>query len=195
MDEKDASQDGVAQHGSEVNAEEGGLSEGNTGLFEEGSKQPHNVETRDIDPAMDRLITRKLDKHVLGWLFGIWLFAFIDRSNIGNAKIDGILTDLSLGGTRFNVALTVFYIPYILVNVPSNLILKRVGSGFYLPFLITCWGIVSCFMGLTKSYGGLIVCRLLLGLFEGGLFCGMILYLSMFYRSGAPRTNPTPSSH
>jgi MFS family permease len=142
----------------------------------------HNVEVQDIDPALDRQITRKLDRHLLPWLFGIWLFAFIDRSNIGNAKIDGIVPDLHLTGNRFNIALTVFYVPYILVNVPSNWILKHIGAGLYLPTLITCWGLVSCFMGLTKSYAGLIVCRLLLGFFEGGLFCGMILYLSMFYR-------------
>ena len=142
----------------------------------------HNVEMQDIDPALDRQITRKLDVHLLPWLFGIWLFAFIDRSNIGNAKIDGLITDLGLVGNRFNVALTVFYVPYILVSVPSNWILKLIGARIYLPALITCWGLVSTFMGLTKSFAGLVVCRMLLGLFEGGLFCGMILYLSMFYR-------------
>lgn len=104
------------------------------------------------------------------------------HSNIGNAKIDGLTSDLELTGTKFNVALAVFYVPYILIDVPSNWFLKHVGAGWYLPGLITGWGIVSTFMGLTKSYAGLIVCRLLLGLFEGGLFGGMILYLSMFYR-------------
>lgn len=70
---------------------------------------------------------------------------------------------------------------YILVDVPSNLIVKRVGAGRYLPSLMAGWGVVTTFMGLTKSFGGLIACRLLLGLFEGGLFGGMILYVSMFY--------------
>jgi hypothetical protein len=66
------------------------------------------------------------------------LFAFIDRSNIGNAKIDGIIDDLNLTGNKFNIALVVFYVPYILVDVPSNWIVKHVGAGYYLPMYYTC---------------------------------------------------------
>ena len=136
-----------------------------------------------VDAALERRITRKLDLHLLPWLFGIWLLAFIDRSNIGNARIDGLEEEFHMeGNNRFNIALTVFYILYILVDVPSNWVLKHVGAGFYIPGLMMAWGLVSTFMGMTKSYAGLVVCRLLLGLFEGGLFGGLILYLSMFYR-------------
>jgi hypothetical protein len=84
-----------------------------------------------LDPELDRRITRKFDTHgrhtlrlpfgrytdpfctVVPWLFGLWLLAFIDRSNIGNAKIDGLVTDLKLNGNTFNVALAVFYVPYV----------------------------------------------------------------------------------
>ena len=69
-----------------------------------------------IDPVVDRRVTRKFDLHILPWLFGIWLLAFIDRSNIGNAKIDGLTEDLKLTGNKFNVALVVFYVPYIIVG-------------------------------------------------------------------------------
>ena len=58
------------------------------------------------------------------------LLAFIDRSNIGNAKIDGIVDDLNLTGDKFNVALVVFYILYILIDIPSNLVVKRIGAGY-----------------------------------------------------------------
>ena len=134
-----------------------------------------------VDPAFSRRITRKLDFHLLPWLFGLWFFAFLDRSNIGNAKITGLTEDLGLDGTKFNVALATFYILYILVDVPSNIILKHIGAGHFLTGIMVGWGVVSTFMGLTKSFAGLIVCRMLLGLFEGGLFGGMILYVSMFY--------------
>lgn len=70
----------------------------------------------------------------------------------------------------------------ILPDVPSNWIIKRFRAGFYLPLLITCWGIVSTFLGFTKSYGGLIAARFFLGLCEGGLLGGMVVYLAMFYR-------------
>ncbi len=132
-------------------------------------------EPEDISPALDRAITRKFDHRIVPWLFGLWLLAFIDRSNIGNAKIDGLVTDLKLDGNKFNVALTVFYVPYILMDIPSNWFLKYVGGGYYLPALIVAWGIVSTCMGLIKSYAGLIVCRCLLGLFEGE-FCHFIRY-------------------
>jgi MFS family permease len=108
--------------------------------------------------------------------------AFIDRSNIGNAKIDGLTKDLKLTGNKFNVALVVFYVPYIAVDVPSNWVVKHFQAGYYLPFLLICWGLVSTFLGFTKSYGGLIAARFFLGLCEGGLLGGMVVYLAMFYR-------------
>ncbi|KAL6713123.1 hypothetical protein ACLMJK_009244 [Lecanora helva] len=135
----------------------------------------------DIDPILDRRITRKFDTHIVPWLFGIWLLAFIDRSNIGNARIDGLAKDLKLTGDKYNVALTVFYVPYILIDVPSNWFLKYVGAGYYLPGLLLGWGIVGTCMGSVKTYGGLIATRFFLGLCEGGLLGGMVLYLSMFY--------------
>ena len=110
------------------------------------------------------------------------LFAFIDRSNIGNAKIDGLVDDLKLTGNKFNIALVVFYVPYIIVDVPSNWIVKHFKAGNYLPFLIIMWGLTSTFLGFTKSFGGLIAARFFLGMFEGGLLGGMIVYLAMFYR-------------
>ena len=165
------------------------MEKGSDNLVEKADSQDHVVDgttTKDpeqifVDPALSKRITRKLDLHLLPWLFGLWFFAFLERSNIGNAKIDGLTTDLGLDGTKFNVALATFYILYILIDVPSNLILKRVGAGHFLTCIMVCWGIVGTLMGLTKSYAGLIVCRMLLGLFEGGLFGGMILYVSMFY--------------
>ena len=67
----------------------------------------------EISDELDRHITRKFDTHVVPWLFGLWLLAFIDRSNIANARIDGLTKDLKLTGNQFNVSLTVFYIPYV----------------------------------------------------------------------------------
>lgn len=114
---------------------------------------------------------------------GSRLFAFIDRSNIGNAKIDGLTEDLNIDtGTKFNIAVLVFFIPYILVDVPGNWIVKRVKGGIFLPSLITLWGLVCTFLGFTKSYGGLIAGRFFLGMFEGALLGGILVYLAMFYR-------------
>jgi hypothetical protein len=106
--------------------------------------------------AMDKILNRKFDTHILPWLFGMWLLAFIDRANIGNAKIDGLVEDLHLTGNKFNTALAVFYVPYICVDVPSNLVLKYFKAGHYLPALLVGWGFTATFMGFVKSYAGLI---------------------------------------
>ncbi|KAJ4982846.1 hypothetical protein SVAN01_11666 [Stagonosporopsis vannaccii] len=150
------------------------------GVKEEGRGGDEVVE----DEKLEKRLNRKFDVHILPWLFGIWLFSFIDRSNIGNANIAGLSTDLALQGTQYNVALLIFYIPYIIADVPSNWLVKRFRAGVYLPTLITLWGLVCTFMGFTKSYAGLVVCRALLGLFEGGILGGVIVYLAFFYRRG-----------
>ena len=62
----------------------------------------------EYDQQMEDRILRKCDWHILPWLFGIWLCAFIDRSNIGNARIDGLTEDLKLKGNMFNIALGMF---------------------------------------------------------------------------------------
>jgi MFS family permease len=132
-------------------------------------------------PELDKRVNRKFDLHVVPWLFGLWLLAFIDRANIGNAAVVGLEKDLKLEDTQFNIVLAVFYVPYICVDVPSNLVLKYFKAGYYLPALLIGWGLCCTFTGFVKSYGGLIAVRFFLGLCEGGLLGGMILYLSMFY--------------
>ncbi|KAI4192884.1 MAG: hypothetical protein LQ348_003019 [Seirophora lacunosa] len=149
--------------------------------YEEKVEEGSDV-LQPIDPALQQRITRKFDTHIIPWLFAIWLLAFIDRSNIGNARIDGLADDLKLDGDKFNIALTVFYIPYVLVDVPSNWLVKYFGANYYLPGLLIAWGIVGMCTGFVTDYNGLLACRFFLGLCEGGLLGGMILYLSMFYR-------------
>lgn len=155
--------------------ENGAYTYENTGV--EKANSPFS-DTHTTVPWLDRAVNRKFDTHVVPWLFGLWLLAFIDRSNIGNAKIDGLVKDLHLTGTKFNVALAVFYVPYITVDIPSNLVLKYFKAGYYLPALLIGWGLVNTFTGFVKSYGGLIAARFFLGLCEGGLLGGMVSSLT-----------------
>ncbi|KAI0022035.1 MFS transporter-like protein [Xylariomycetidae sp. FL0641] len=151
--------------------------------LEQGPVAEEGEVNEEPDAQLSKKLDHKFDRHIVPWIFGIWLFAFIDRSNIGNAKIVGLAADLGIAtGTGYNLALLVFYILYILVDVPSNWAVKRVRAGVYLPALITGWGLVSTFLGFARSLAGLVVGRLLLGLFEGGLLGGLVVYLAMFYR-------------
>lgn len=112
----------------------------------------------------------------------LWLACFIDRTNIGNAKVGGMEDSLGLRGNQYNVGLAVFYITYIASELPSNYMLKVVGGKVWLPFLVASWGIVTIFSGFMKNYASLLAIRLLLGLFEGGLLPGMVMYLSTMYK-------------
>lgn len=97
----------------------------------------------------------------------LYLISHIDRANIGNAKIEGMVTDLGLSGVQWNVVLSVFFVPYILLEVPSNILLKKFKRpSYYLGILIVCWGIVMTLMGVVKNFAGLLVTRILLGVFE-----------------------------
>src|ERR1700761_6803924 len=80
------------------------------------------------------------------------------------------------------LALMVTFIPYILIEVPSNMLLKRIGPRWMLPGLCICWGIVTTLECLIQNYAGFIACRFFIGLCEGGVFPGFVLYLSEFYR-------------
>ena len=94
-----------------------------------------------IDPAAEKKLVRKCDLRVLPVITLLFLLNFIDRINIGNAKIQGLEKDLHMEGHDYNIALFVFFIPYILFEVPSNIILKRIRPSTWLSFIMLCWGV------------------------------------------------------
>ena len=108
--------------------------------------------------------------------------SFIDRVNIGNARVAGLQTDLKMSDYQYSLALTITYIPYIAVEIPAGLILKRVGANILLPAMVTLWGLIATLQGLVTSYQGLLIARFFLGLVEGGLIPGVVLVMSRFYK-------------
>lgn len=134
-----------------------------------------------LTPTQQSKLWRRIDLRLLPILALMYLMAFMDRANIGNAKLEGLMTQLALKGNEFNVALTVFFIPYCLFEVPANLLLKRVRPSRWLPGLTISWGTVMISMGLLKSYPLLVASRLSLGAVEAGLFPGIAYYLTFWY--------------
>jgi MFS family permease len=128
-------------------------------------------------------VRRKIDWNTVPLVTALYMFCFLDRINIGNAFIQGLTQDLQLEkDKRTNWALCVFYIVYLLVEVPSNILLKRIGPRFYIPFLVVGFGFVTICMAFVKSFAGLMVARAFLGIFEGGAFPGIAFFLSCFYK-------------
>ncbi|KFY40781.1 hypothetical protein V495_05278 [Pseudogymnoascus sp. VKM F-4514 (FW-929)] len=148
------------------------------------AKLSHNADYADLppmDPVALRKLTRKCDLHVVPPLFVLFLLAFLDRTNIGNAKIQGLEDGLNLSGPQYNIALFVFFIPYILFEVPSNILLKKIAPSTWLSSIMFFWGIATMGQGLIKDFGGIVGMRFILGIFEAGLFPGCIYLISMYY--------------
>ncbi|KAL0471107.1 major facilitator superfamily domain-containing protein [Neurospora intermedia] len=132
--------------------------------------------------AEETAIRRKIDWHCVPIVTLLYMLCFLDRVNIGNARIQGLATDLHLEGTQFNWALSIFYIIYLLFEVPSNVLLKALGPRFYLPLLVCGFGLVSLCTAFVTNFGGLMGARAVLGVFEGGAMPGMAFFLSTFYK-------------
>ncbi|KAJ3561232.1 hypothetical protein NP233_g10318 [Leucocoprinus birnbaumii] len=132
-----------------------------------------------IDPVAEKQLLRKLDLTLLPLFLLIYCANFIDRTAIGNAKIAE--KDLGMKGFDFNIALTVFYISYIVIEVPSNLVLKCLGS-VWIAYLVIAFGVVSLGSAFMKTYADLIVTRIFLGFAEGGTLAGLVYTLARFYR-------------
>jgi len=111
----------------------------------------------------------------------LYLLSFLDRGNIGNAKIEGLQEDLGMTGPQYNWCLTVFFFTYAAFEVPSNLLLKKLRPSRWLPTIMVAWGLVMTLMGIVRNYHGLLIARIFLGLTEAGLFPGVAYYLTMWY--------------
>jgi sugar phosphate permease len=125
-----------------------------------------------IDDPDDTKLLRKLDRHLIPGITLLYLLNYLDRINIGQAKLNGITTSLNLSSVQYNTCLSVLYVTYVTFEVPSNLILKKVRPSRWLPLIMVTWGIITTLTGLANSYGSLLACRLLLGVPEAGLFPG-----------------------
>ncbi|RVX76068.1 hypothetical protein B0A52_00425 [Exophiala mesophila] len=135
-----------------------------------------------IDPALEKKTMRKVDRRILPIFLLLQLCAFIDRINIGNARIQGLEADLNMTGNDWNIVLFLFFIPYILLEAPSNVLLKRLRPSLFLPIICCGWSLVTTLQGVTASFAGLVVCRVLIGVFEAGLFPAQIYIMSTYYR-------------
>ncbi|KAK4897219.1 hypothetical protein LTR27_005112 [Elasticomyces elasticus] len=112
----------------------------------------------------------------------LYLFCFIDRANIGNAKIAGFDKDLGLQGYDYNVVLSVFYVSYILFEIPSNIICKKVGPGWFIPTITLLFGICSIGTAFVHNRAQACGVRFVLGIFEAGMLPGIAYYMSRWYR-------------
>ncbi|WAR56602.1 hypothetical protein PtB15_7B451 [Puccinia triticina] len=144
------------------------------------SASPHAAADA-LQTARQKRAILKLDLLVVPILGLFFLLSALDQSNIGNARIIGLQKDLRMSDYDFSMALTVTIIPYILVELPSNLLVQKIGAGIQIPLIVTVWGLITCLQGLVTSYRGLLATRFFLGLVEGALGPATVLYMTTFY--------------
>ncbi|KAJ1905404.1 hypothetical protein LPJ81_001950 [Coemansia sp. IMI 209127] len=142
-----------------------------------------------VDPQLIKSYLRKVDLHIIPLAFAMYFFSVIDRNNVGNAKVAGMDTYLGLQGNQFNWIVSAFFFTYIFFEVPSNMILKKVGPRLWIPFIAVIWSVLVGCMAAAKSYGTLVAVRVLMGVFEAGFVPGFIYMTSFWYtkRQQAPR--------
>ncbi|KAF8911500.1 major facilitator superfamily domain-containing protein [Gymnopilus junonius] len=126
---------------------------------------------------------RYVDWRIIPILAMVYSFALIDRINLGAAHTAGMGVDLKLlTGNRFSIVSCLYFVPYTLLQVPGNLVLRHFGVRNWLTFIVLSWGAIQLSMGWVKSWGYLVLCRVLLGIFEASFFPSLLFIISTWYK-------------
>ncbi|KAI1047053.1 hypothetical protein LB505_010222 [Fusarium chuoi] len=144
---------------------------------------PDEGKSEEERREIDRKLVWKVDLWLIPWLSLLYLLSFLDRTNIGNARLAGMEDYLDMGPGDYNVALTIFFVSYALFEPITNGLLKRLTPRIFFTGIIIAWGAVMTLMGVCHNYPGLLAARFFLGVAEAGLYPGVNYYLGCWYKS------------
>lgn len=141
---------------------------------------------RDLSPEerarLEGILVKKIDLRLLPTLIVMYLMNYLDRNNIAAARLAGLEEELNLTSTQYLTAVSILFVGYILMQVPSNLFLNKIGKpAIYLPTVMVIWGIISAATAAAETFGGLIAIRFFLGFVEAAYFPGCLFFLSSWY--------------
>ena len=134
-----------------------------------------------IENSIGHKTIRKLQIRLIPYLFLLYVVAMIDRVNISFAQLT-MNQELRLSSQQYGIAAGIFFIGYFLFEVPSNLMLHKVGARMWIARILLSWGLVASLTGLVGSVHQLYVARVLLGFAEAGYYPGIVLYLTYWFR-------------
>ncbi|HZS18648.1 MAG TPA: MFS transporter [Candidatus Udaeobacter sp.] len=123
---------------------------------------------------------RKVTWRVIPFLFVLYVIAWLDRVNVSFAGLQ-MNADLGFSSTVFGLGSGIFFLGYCLFEIPSNIILERVGARLWISRIMVSWGLVSAAMMFVRTPAAFYLLRFLLGVAEAGFFPGVIYYLSLWY--------------
>ncbi|WP_342050593.1 MULTISPECIES: MFS transporter [unclassified Cupriavidus] len=133
-----------------------------------------------VNTTSEDAIYRKVSWRLVPFLLLCYVVAYLDRVNVGFAKLQ-MLNDLKFSETIYGLGAGIFFIGYFLFEVPSNVILHRVGARIWIARIMITWGLISAAMMFVTTPTMFYVLRFLLGVAEAGFFPGIILYLTYWY--------------
>ncbi|KAK7207116.1 major facilitator superfamily domain-containing protein [Myxozyma melibiosi] len=134
-------------------------------------------------PEEEAKVTRKTDWRVMLWACIMFFSLELDRANISNVLTTDFLENVNMTTQDYNLGQTVFLITFLVMEIPSQLLIRYLGPEVWLPFMMSAWGIVAMCQAFIKSRSVYLLLRALLGACEGGFIPGLVLYLSSFYKS------------
>ncbi|CAK7201568.1 hypothetical protein SEUCBS139899_004274 [Sporothrix eucalyptigena] len=129
----------------------------------------------------EKKLKRKIDLRLLPILIIMYIMNYIDRNALPQARLQHLEADLGLKGVEYNVVLSLTFVGYILMQVPSNMLLSLLRPSWYLSLCMIAWGIVSGCTGAVQNFGGLLACRFFLGIAEAPFFVGVAFLFSGWY--------------
>ncbi|KAK3384884.1 major facilitator superfamily domain-containing protein [Podospora didyma] len=147
------------------------------------------VPTIEYSKAEERAVVWKQDRLIIPLAASIYFLCYLDRSNIGNARIlnssahNDMQTEIKATQYQFNIALMIFLVAYAIFEVPSNILLKKLRPSRWLSFLMFSWGAITIGLGGVQDFAATAAVRFLLGMFEAGLFPGLVYYLTFWYKT------------
>ncbi|OJA13861.1 hypothetical protein AZE42_08217 [Rhizopogon vesiculosus] len=140
---------------------------------------PESISTREV---LERSLLRKLDFRT-AYLVLIYILNQMDRNNAAAARLRGFEEDLGMKGTQFNTLVSSLYIGYILMQIPSNLILSRISKpSVYLSSCMSLWGVLTTLIGISTNYSQALYSRFLVGFLEATFYPGAVYLISRWYK-------------
>ncbi|GAA2815960.1 MFS transporter [Saccharopolyspora taberi] len=139
------------------------------------------MNSANVAAQLEKRVLRKVAVRLMPFLCLLYFVNYLDRVNIGFAGPNGMNQELGLTATVFGFASGIFFIGYLVLEVPSNLALHRFGARKWLARIMITWGVVATVMAFVPNATTLVVLRFLLGVAEAGFFPGIILYLTFWF--------------
>lgn len=135
----------------------------------------------------EKVLVRKIDYRLLPAVIVMYILNYLDRNNIASARLAGLQDELGLTSTQYQTSVSILFVGYLLMQIPSNLLLNKIGlPAIYLPSVMIVWGVISTLTAATHNYGGLVANRFFLGFVEAAYF---VRYPSVLHTPLGPCLN------